>query len=95
MAHPARDRGRQDHRRTGRPLPFMEWVAELDDQKQKFDANPKSAERLTETERRAIDVGRRLVTYKAYQRRRAAVGRAWSGSCPGRSAPRPWATSPP
>ena len=46
--------------------PFMEWVAELDDQKQKFDANPKSAERLTETQRRAIDVGRRLMTYKAY-----------------------------
>jgi ABC-type transport system involved in cytochrome c biogenesis permease subunit len=46
--------------------PFMEWVAELDDQKQKFDANPKSAERLTETQRRAIDVGRRFMTYKAY-----------------------------
>ena len=44
----------------------MEWVAELDDQKQKFDANPTSAERLTETQRRAIDVGRRLMTYKAY-----------------------------
>ena len=44
----------------------MEWVAGLDEQKQKFDANPKSAERLTETERRAIDAGRRLMTYKAY-----------------------------
>lgn len=45
---------------------FMNWVAELDDQKRKFDANPQSAERLTEAQRRAIDVGRRLVTYKAY-----------------------------
>ena len=50
----------------GEEHPFMEWVAEVDDQKQKFDANPNSAERLTETERRAIDVGRRLMTYKAY-----------------------------
>ena len=45
---------------------FMDWVAGLDDRKQKFDANPRSAERLTETERRAIDVGRRLVSYKAF-----------------------------
>jgi ABC-type transport system involved in cytochrome c biogenesis permease subunit len=45
---------------------FMEWVAELDDQKRKFDANPNSAERLTETERRALDVGHRLVAYRAY-----------------------------
>ncbi len=50
----------------GQPTGFMEWVAGLDEQKQKFDANPKSAERLTEIERRAIDAGRRLMTYKAY-----------------------------
>ena len=50
----------------GHVVSFMEWVGELDDRKQKFDANPRSAERLTETERRAIDVGRRLVAYKAF-----------------------------
>ena len=42
----------------GQPTGFMEWVADLDEQKQKFDANPKSAERPTEVERRAIDAGR-------------------------------------
>src|SRR5208337_4624474 len=50
----------------GQTTAFMEWVAGLDEQKQKFDANPRSAERLSETERRAIDAGRRLMTYKAY-----------------------------
>ena len=50
----------------GQTTAFMEWVASLDEQKQKFDANPGSAGRLTETERRAIDAGRRLMTYKAY-----------------------------
>ncbi len=50
----------------GQTTAFMEWVASLDEQKQKFDANPGSAERLTETESRAIDAGRRLMTYKAY-----------------------------
>src|SRR5271157_481691 len=50
----------------GQTTAFMEWVASLDEQKQKFDANPGLAERLTETERRAIDAGRRLMTYKAY-----------------------------
>src|SRR5271157_4020982 len=50
----------------GQTTAFMEWVAGLDEQKQKFDANPRSAEPLTETERRAIDAGRRLMTYKAY-----------------------------
>jgi len=50
----------------GQTTAFMEWVAGLDEQKQKFDANPRSAERLTETERRAIDAGQRLMTYKAH-----------------------------
>jgi len=45
---------------------FMEWVSQVDDQKRRFDADPKSAERLTEVEKRAIDVGQRLVTYKSY-----------------------------
>ncbi len=51
---------------NGQPTAFMEWVAALDEQKQKFDANPNSAERLTEIEKRAIDAGRRLMTYKGY-----------------------------
>jgi len=50
----------------GQAVPFLDWVASLDEQKQRFDANPQSSERLTETERRAIDAGRRLMTYKAY-----------------------------
>ena len=37
-----------DH--NGQPTAFMEWVANLDEQKQRFDANPKSAERLSETD---------------------------------------------
>jgi len=45
---------------------FMEWVAQLDEQSRKFEANPMSAERLTELERRAIDVGKRLAAYRAY-----------------------------
>ncbi len=45
---------------------FMEWASQLDTQKRKFDANPESAPRLTEIERRAIEVGQRLLTYKSY-----------------------------
>jgi ABC-type transport system involved in cytochrome c biogenesis permease subunit len=45
---------------------FIEWASELQDQKRQFDANPKSAPRLTEIERRAIEVAMRLFTYKAY-----------------------------
>src|SRR5262245_35251244 len=45
---------------------FMDWAQELQEQKRKFDANPKSTDRLTEIERRAIDVGHRLLTYSAY-----------------------------
>nr|WP_165245277.1 cytochrome c biogenesis protein CcsA [Paludisphaera soli] len=45
---------------------FMEWVSQLDEQRRKFDENPMSAARLTEVERRAIDVGKRLASYKAY-----------------------------
>ena len=50
----------------GQTLAFGDWVAELDEQSQKFKANPASVEQLTETERRAIDVGCRLMTYKSY-----------------------------
>jgi ABC-type transport system involved in cytochrome c biogenesis permease subunit len=46
--------------------PFMDWASELQEQKRQFDANPLSAPRLTEIERRAIEVAMRLSTYKAY-----------------------------
>ena len=46
--------------------PFIDWASELQDQKRQFDANPLSAPRLTEVERRAIEVAMRLSTYKAY-----------------------------
>ena len=50
----------------GQAVSFMDWVAGLDERKQRFDANPRPADRLNETERRAIDVGRRLMSYKAF-----------------------------
>jgi len=50
----------------GQTLPFMSWGAMLDEQKRRFDANPQSAERPTEVERRAIEVAQRLGTYQAY-----------------------------
>ena len=46
--------------------PFIDWASELQEQKRQFDANPQSAPRLTEIERRAIEVAMRLSTYKAY-----------------------------
>ena len=46
--------------------PFIDWASELQEQKRQFDANPQSAARLTEMERRAIEVAMRLSTYKAY-----------------------------
>jgi ABC-type transport system involved in cytochrome c biogenesis permease subunit len=45
---------------------LLEWAAELDEQQRQFTANPQSAPRLTEVEKRALDVARRLMTYKAY-----------------------------
>lgn len=45
---------------------FMEWVAQLDEQRRKFDSSPTLAARLTEVERRAVEVGQRLATYRAY-----------------------------
>jgi ABC-type transport system involved in cytochrome c biogenesis permease subunit len=46
--------------------PFMDWASELQDRKRQYDANPLSAAKLTEVERRAIEVAARLFTYKAY-----------------------------
>ena len=37
--------------------PFIDWASELQEQKRQFNANPQSAARLTELERRAIEVG--------------------------------------
>jgi ABC-type transport system involved in cytochrome c biogenesis permease subunit len=45
---------------------LLEWAAELDEQQRQFTANPQSAPRLTELEKRALEVARRLSTYKAY-----------------------------
>ena len=45
---------------------FMEWASELQEQKRQFDANPLAAARLTEVERRAVEVAMRLATYRAY-----------------------------
>ena len=46
--------------------PFIEWASELQEQKRAYDNNPQSAAKLTEVERRAIEVATRLTTYKAY-----------------------------
>ena len=77
MAH-ARASSRRPRSPTNGPDASRSWTgsAELDEQKQKFEPNPRSAERLTEVEQRAIEVGHRLIHYKAYQRRRDAIGRA-------------------
>jgi ABC-type transport system involved in cytochrome c biogenesis permease subunit len=59
----------EDARITARDqaaIPFLDWAAELQDQKRQFDANPQSAPRLSEVERRAIEVYMRLSTYMAY-----------------------------
>jgi ABC-type transport system involved in cytochrome c biogenesis permease subunit len=48
------------------PVPFIDWASDLQDQKRQYDANPQSAPRLTEVERRAIEVYGRLATYKGY-----------------------------
>ena len=56
--------------------PFIEWASELQDQKRQFDANPQSAPRLTEVERRAIEVAMRLLTYKAYSGDRLKTSRS-------------------
>ncbi len=50
----------------GQSVGFLEWASELQDQQRRYTANPQSAERLTEVERRAVDVAGRLMTYKAY-----------------------------
>jgi ABC-type transport system involved in cytochrome c biogenesis permease subunit len=50
----------------GQVASFLEWASELQDQQRRFNANPQSAQRLTEIERRAVEVAGRLMTYKAY-----------------------------
>ncbi|MGO9470955.1 MAG: cytochrome c biogenesis protein [Isosphaeraceae bacterium] len=51
---------------TGQPVSFLEWASDLQNQQRRFNANPQSAPRLTEVERRAVEVATRLMTYKAY-----------------------------
>ena len=51
---------------NGELVPFLDWAAELQEQQRQFDANPKSAARLTPVEKRAVEVAMRLLTYKAY-----------------------------
>jgi ABC-type transport system involved in cytochrome c biogenesis permease subunit len=50
----------------GEMHPFLEWASELQTLQRQFDANPKSARRLTPVEKRAIEVAMRLSTYQAY-----------------------------
>jgi ABC-type transport system involved in cytochrome c biogenesis permease subunit len=50
----------------GQPVPFFQWAGELQDQERQYTANPQSAPRLTEVERRGVEVAGRLSTYKAY-----------------------------
>jgi ABC-type transport system involved in cytochrome c biogenesis permease subunit len=50
----------------GQALPFMTWAQGLSEQQRRFEANPQSAERPTEVERRAVEVAHRLMTYQAY-----------------------------
>jgi ABC-type transport system involved in cytochrome c biogenesis permease subunit len=50
----------------GRATAFMDWASAAQDKKAQFDRNPKSVERPTEIERRAIDVGHRLMSYESY-----------------------------
>jgi ABC-type transport system involved in cytochrome c biogenesis permease subunit len=52
--------------REGQPAPFFQWAGELQEQQRQYNANPQSAPRLTEVERRAVEVAARLSTYKAY-----------------------------
>ncbi len=47
-------------------IPFLDWSSDLQTQQQRFTANPQSASRLTEVERRAVEVAMRLFTYRAY-----------------------------
>ena len=50
----------------GETLPFRSWVVTLSDQQRKFHDDPKSVERPTEIERRAVEAAQRLMTYQAY-----------------------------
>jgi ABC-type transport system involved in cytochrome c biogenesis permease subunit len=44
---------------------FLEWASELQTLSRQFDANPNAGRRLTQVEKRAIEVATRLSTYKA------------------------------
>jgi ABC-type transport system involved in cytochrome c biogenesis permease subunit len=50
----------------GQPTPFLDWASELQEQQRQFAANPQSAARPTEIEKRAVEAAGRLSTYTAY-----------------------------
>src|SRR5262249_19098373 len=50
----------------GETVPFRNWVMDLGEQQRKFHNDPKSVERPTEIERRAVEAAQRLMTYQAY-----------------------------
>ena len=56
--------------------PFIDWASELQEQKRQFDANPLSAARLTEIERRAIEVADAALDLQGVQRRAVSERRA-------------------
>ncbi len=53
-------------RAKDRVVSFLDWAADLEVQQRRFTANPESAPRLTEVERRAVEVAVRHADYKAY-----------------------------
>jgi ABC-type transport system involved in cytochrome c biogenesis permease subunit len=52
--------------KDGQTVSFFEWAGELQEQQRQYTANPQSAPRLTEVERRAVEAAMRLSTYRAY-----------------------------
>ncbi len=50
----------------GQKMSFVDWAADLHEQQRRFNANPQSAPRLTEVEKRTVEVAMRLQTYKGY-----------------------------
>jgi ABC-type transport system involved in cytochrome c biogenesis permease subunit len=57
---------------------FMEWASELQTLQRQFDANPKAARRLSQVEKRAVEVASRLFTYKSQSGERVqTAGLVW------------------
>ena len=75
-------------------MPFETWFREAREKKRAADANPTGKDKLTDVEKRAVEVGTRLVHYQAIRDRSAAVGRAPADACPGRATRRISPSSP-